>query len=81
MSISEDFTATFCSSEDGKMLSNNTVKVWKTGIIGGYEDSLASIFLRLVILSVTTWNLEGLIQHLIEKAGILQNDINRTCDH
>ena len=49
MSISEDFTATFCSSEDGKMLWNNTVKVWKTGIIGGYEDSLASIFLRLVI--------------------------------
>ena len=42
--IFEGFTATFCSSEDKKVLLNDTVKVWKTGMIGGYEDRLVSTF-------------------------------------
>ena len=35
----------FCSSEDRKVLSNDTVEVWEAGIIGGYKDKSVSTFL------------------------------------
>ena len=47
-SISEGFTTTFCSSEDRKVLSNDTIEVWKAGIIGGYKDRSVSIFFFFV---------------------------------
>ena len=34
----------FCSSEDRKVLSNDTIEVCKAGIIGGYKDRSVSIF-------------------------------------
>ena len=36
--------ATFCSSEDRKVLLNDTIEVWKGGIIGGYKERSVSIF-------------------------------------
>ena len=48
-SVFEGFTTTFCSSEDRKVLSNDTIEVWEAGIIGGYKDRSVSIFLLLEI--------------------------------
>ena len=57
----EGFFVTFCSCKDGKVLFNRIIRIWKTRIIGGYEDRSLSIFLRLVIKSVTAWNFESFI--------------------
>ena len=34
-----------CSNEDNKVPSNDTIEVWKAGIIGGYKDRTVGIFL------------------------------------
>ena len=44
-SIFEGFSTTFCSSEDRKVLMNDTIELWKAGIIGGYKDRSVSVFL------------------------------------
>ena len=48
-------SATLHSSKDRKALFNGVTKIWKTRIIGCYEDRSVSIFLRLVLTVVAAW--------------------------
>ena len=44
-----------CCSKDRKVLFNGVTKIWKSRIIGCYEDRLVSIFVRLVLTVVAAW--------------------------